>query len=79
MAVAEVRYVALKALPVEVDGERQVLSPGDEIPQELVGSWVGYAMEAGKVAPLTVLTDEEFKLDATVRGYKLTPIKAAKA
>ena len=78
-AVAEVRYVALKALPVEIEGERQVLAPGEEIPQELVGSWVGHAMEAGKVAPITVLSDEEFVLEAKLRGYKLVPLKTAKA
>jgi hypothetical protein len=76
-AVAEVRYVALKALPVEVDGERQVLSPGEEIPVELVGSWVGHAIEAGKVGTLTELsladvTDAAMKAEMTTRGYKVT-------
>jgi len=76
-AVAEVRYVALKALPVEIDGERQVLQPGEEIPTEIVGSWVGHAIEAGKVGTLTELslvdaTDAELTAELTARGYKVT-------
>lgn len=82
-ALTEVRYVALKALPVEVDGERQVLAPGEEIPAELIGSWVGHAIEAGKVGTLTLsvadATDADLKAELTARGYKVTKqtVKAA--
>lgn len=83
-AVAEVRYVALKPLPVEVDGERLVLAPGEEIPAELIGSWVDHAIEAGKVGTLTELSladvsDVELKVELAARGYKVTKqtVKAA--
>ena len=77
MTVVELHHVALTTLPVEIDGERQVLAPGDEIPAEIVGSWVDHAIESGKVGTLAELslpnaTDAELKDELTARGFKVT-------
>lgn len=77
-AVAEIRYVALKPLPLQTEeGERLVLEPGEEVPATLVGRWCDLAVEAGKLAQLAEvgdvasLTDDEFRAEADARGYRL--------
>ena len=82
-AVAEIRYVALKPLPIQAeDGERLTIDVGEEIPVELHGRWIDMAIEAGKVGVLPVeigsaaaLADEELADELQARGYKV--IKAA--
>lgn len=81
MTVAEIHHVALAALPVEIDGERVVLEAGERIPPEILGPWVSFAIEAGKVAiapTLDAFSDEELLAEVELRGLKLTqPKKAA--
>jgi hypothetical protein len=78
LTVAEIHHVALTTLPVEIDGERVVLEAGDQVPPEIIGPWVSFAIDAGKVAvapTLDAFSDEELLAEVTLRGLKLTQAK----
>ena len=84
MTVAEIRYIALKPLPLQSkEGERLTVEPGDEIPAALHGSWLFRSIEAGKVAEIPTIgsledaTDADLKAEVARRGYRIVKNKTA--